>query len=103
MEGVAETVALGVAAEQFAEIIEGGPLGSAWAIAKLRKIRAGKESETEFPLKWATKDAHLALDANGARLPALKAIAAAWDQAVESGLGDHDVSAAYLGLKRSRA
>lgn len=111
MEGIAETIALGdslgVRAEQFAEIVEGGPLGPAWAIAKLRKIQAGKESETEFPLKWATKDVHLALDAfaRGGRtsLPALGAIATAWDEAVERGLGDDDLSAAYLGLTHSRA
>lgn len=111
MEGIAETIALadalGVPAERFAEIVEGGPLGPAWAIAKLRKIRAGKESETEFPLKWAAKDVHLALDAsargNSSSLPALAAIAAAWDGAVERGLGDDDLSAAYLGLSRSQA
>ena len=42
---------------------EGGPHGPAWAIAKLHKIRDGEESEAEFPLKWATKDTRLALDA----------------------------------------
>lgn len=109
MEGIAETVALsdslGVSTQRFAEIVEGGPLGPAWAIGKLRKIQAGKESETEFPLKWATKDTHLALDAlqrsNGTSLPALGAIASAWDRAVAAGFGDDDLSAAYLGLKQS--
>lgn len=106
MEGMAETIALadslGVPAERFAEIIEGGPLAPAWAIAKLRKIKAGKESDTEFPLQWATKDTHLALDAsNSTQLPALAAIASAWDRAVEGGLGNYDLSAAYLALKRS--
>ncbi len=110
MEGVAETVALadslGVPAERFAELIEGGPLAPAWALAKLRKITAGKESETEFPLRWATKDVYLALDAsqrsNGhTKLPGMEAIADAWYGGVKDGLGSYDLSAAYLALKRS--
>jgi 3-hydroxyisobutyrate dehydrogenase len=110
MEGVAETIALadslGVSPEHFAELIEGGPLAPAWALAKLRKIAAGKESDTEFPLQWATKDVYLALDAsarsNGrTRLPGMEAIADAWYGAVKDGLGEYDLSAAYLALKRS--
>jgi len=110
MEGLAETLAvadtLGIALQQFEKVIEGGPLAPAWAIAKINKIEAGKTHETEFPLKWADKDVHLALEAvkdtKPRSLPELETIARAWDRAIEQGLGDQDVSAAYLALQTTR-
>lgn len=104
MEALAETLAtadaLGITSQQLAQCIEGGPLAAPWAIAKLKKIENGATADTEFPLKWATKDVHLALEAvSGKRdLPALKVIAHVWDQATSS-FGDQDVSAAYLALQ----
>lgn len=110
MEGLAETLAvadtLGISLQQFEKVIEGSPLTPPWAIAKINKIEAGKMDETEFPLKWADKDVHLALEAvNDTKprsLPELESIARAWDRAIEQGLGDKDVSAAYLALQTAR-
>ncbi len=109
MEGLAETLVvadtLGISAQQFEKVIEGGPLAPPWALAKINKIEEGKTGEAEFPLKWADKDIHLALEAvsdtKPRTLPELETIARAWDRAVEQGLGDHDVSAAYLALQKA--
>jgi len=110
MEGLAETLtvadSLDISAQEFEQVIAGGPLAPAWAIAKLHKIEAGETKDTEFPLKWADKDVHLALDAvketKPRSLPELESIAEAWDRAVAQGLGDYDASAAYLALQTSR-
>ena len=71
-------------------------------IAKLQKIDAGATGETEFPLKWADKDVHLAIEAVKATrqrsLPVMETIATVWDRALQQGLGDRDVSAAYLAV-----
>jgi len=106
MEGLAETLAaadsLGISAQQLRDCLEGGPMGPPLVIAKLQKIDAGATGETEFPLKWADKDVHLAIEAvkstRQRSLPVLETIARVWDRALQQGLGDRDVSAAYLAV-----
>lgn len=106
MEGLAEALdaadTLDISPQQFQECIEGGPLAAPWAIQKLKKIEDGATTQTDFPLKWADKDVHLAIQAvketANRSLPALETIAQVWDRAVQQGLGDRDVSAAYLAL-----
>ena len=108
MEGVAEIVtlcgALSVDPARFGELVAGGPLVPAWALAKLRKIVDGDVTETEFPLRWAEKDLVLALSASAhasAALPILNEIAAVWSEAVAE-FGSDDLSAVYLALQRRK-
>jgi 3-hydroxyisobutyrate dehydrogenase len=106
MEGLAETLAAGdtldISAQEFENCIAGGPLAAPWALAKLKKIESDATADTEFPLKWATKDVRLAIDAvhdtAHQSLPALETIAKVWEHGVQQGLGDRDISAAYLAL-----
>jgi 3-hydroxyisobutyrate dehydrogenase len=106
MEGVAETLALGdslgLTPQQFEACITGSALAAPFAIAKIEKIISGATAHTEFPLKWATKDVRLALGArreNGhGTLPLLEGVANAWERAIGLGLGNADISAAYLAL-----
>ncbi|MDX6690551.1 MAG: 3-hydroxyisobutyrate dehydrogenase [Solirubrobacteraceae bacterium] len=98
-EGVAETIALtealGLDPRLFIAAIDGGPLGSQYAVTKARAALAG-ESAPGFALRLAFKDVGLALDAARERdleLPITEAISRRWQQAITDGHGDEDVSA----------
>ena len=100
VEGLAESVALaerlGVDPAAFLEIIDGGPLGPPYAKMK-GTMMIERSYEPSFPLALAAKDAGLALDAAaaaGLELPALRAIRAQLEKAVEQGHGDADMAAA---------
>jgi 3-hydroxyisobutyrate dehydrogenase len=100
VEGLAESVALaeglGVDPEAFLEIIDGGPLGPPYAKMK-GTMMIERSYEPSFSLALAAKDARLALDAadaSGLELPALRAIRAQLEKAVEQGHGDADMAAA---------
>ena len=100
VEGLAESVALaeglGVDPAGFLEIIDGGPIGPAYAKMK-GTMMIDRSYEPSFSLALAAKDARLALDAAGAsglELPALRAIRAQLERAVEQGHGDADMAAA---------
>ena len=100
VEGLAESVALaerlGVDPAAFLEIIDGGPLGPPYAKMK-GTMMIERSYEPSFPLALAAKDAGLALDAaaaSGLELPALRAIRAQLEKAVERGHGDADMAAA---------
>jgi 3-hydroxyisobutyrate dehydrogenase len=100
VEGLAESVALaeglGVDPAGFLEIIDGGPLGPAYAKMK-GTLMIERSYEPSFSLALAAKDARLALDAaeaSGLELPALRAIRAQLEKAVEQGHGDADMAAA---------
>ena len=103
IEGVAEALELasqlGIDDAQLAEAIEGGPLDAPIADAKLHKMARG-DFAPEFPLEWALKDVDLALDAADRTLPVLSALSRQWREAVDSGHGREDVSAARLALRR---
>ncbi len=103
-EGIAETALLAqsidVPLDDVAACLGSTALSAPWALAKLEKIER-KNFDPDFALALASKDLHLALDAaNGAhqRLPMVQAIGAQWDSALQAGLGDRDVVAAYLAL-----
>jgi 3-hydroxyisobutyrate dehydrogenase len=103
-EGIAEVAALarslGVALDDVSECIGSTALDAPWALAKLEKIERD-DFNPDFSLALASKDLHLALDeATRAkrRLPMVQAIAAQWDGALKTGLGDRDVVGAYLAL-----
>jgi 3-hydroxyisobutyrate dehydrogenase len=95
-EGVATSVALagrlGLETETVIEAVGGGPLVSPWQAAKLARIAAG-EFSAQFALSLALKDVHLALQAaDSDRFAALAGLAEEWQQAVDAGLGDQDLT-----------
>jgi 3-hydroxyisobutyrate dehydrogenase len=102
VEAVAEASAiadrLGVPYQAVLAAVEGGPLASTTALARLAKMEAGDHS-AQFPLEWALKDLDLVEAATGRdAVPVAAAIAERWRGLVAEGLGRLDVSAARIGL-----
>jgi 3-hydroxyisobutyrate dehydrogenase len=103
-EGIAEVAVLAqsldVSLSDVSACIGSTALDAPWALAKLDKIER-HAFDPDFSLALASKDLHLALDAaNRAhqRLPMTQSIATQWESALQAGLGDRDVSGAYLAL-----
>jgi 3-hydroxyisobutyrate dehydrogenase len=89
---------LGIQYSVLADVVTGGPLASAAAVAKLAKMASGDYS-ADFSLEWALKDLDLALAAAGPETtPVVMAIAERWRRLVANGSGRFDISAARLGL-----
>lgn len=106
MQGLAESAQMaeefGFTPDQFWDVLEGGPLAAPYAKAKLDAIKEGS-FEPQMQLAWALKDARLALDAaKKSELPGLKTIATQWQQAVEAGYGEKDLSVIYRYLQEKR-
>jgi 3-hydroxyisobutyrate dehydrogenase len=65
---------------------------SPWQAAKLQRIAEG-EFSAQFALSLALKDVRLALQAaDDGRLVTLACLADEWQQAVDEGLGDQDLT-----------
>ena len=95
-ESVATSLALarrlGLGTPTVMDALRAGPLMSSWQAAKLQRIADG-EFSAQFALSLALKDVRLALEAAGDdRLPALAALAAEWQVAVDRGLGGQDLT-----------
>jgi 3-hydroxyisobutyrate dehydrogenase len=95
-EAVANAAALagrlGLQGEQVIEALGGSPLVSPWQAAKLQRIAKGDFS-AQFALSLALKDVRLALQAAGDDgLAVLACLAEEWQQAVDEGLGDQDLT-----------
>jgi 3-hydroxyisobutyrate dehydrogenase len=95
-EGVATSVALagrlGLQTETVIQALGGSPLVSPWQAAKLARIATG-EFSAQFGLSLALKDVRLALQAaDDDRLVTLGCLAEEWQQAVDHGLGDQDLT-----------
>jgi 3-hydroxyisobutyrate dehydrogenase len=95
-EAVAASVALahrlGLTTGTVLDALGGAPLVSPWQTAKLQRITDGEYS-AQFALSLALKDVHLALQSAGdAPLPVLACLADEWQQAVDQGLGDQDLT-----------
>jgi hypothetical protein len=95
-EAVAASVALarrlGLDTGTVADALGGGPLVSTWQAAKLQRIAHG-EFSAQFSLSLALNDVHLALQAAGGdRFAALACLADEWQQAVDQGLGEQDLT-----------
>ena len=95
-EAVATSVALahllGVETATVVDTLGGGPLVSPWQAAKLQRIAHG-EFSAQFALSLALKDVHLALQAAGGdRFATLACLAGEWQQAVDQGLGEQDLT-----------
>ena len=103
-EAVAASVALarrlGLPAETVVDALDGSPIVSPWQAAKLHRIAVGDYS-AQFALSLALKDVHLALEAAGdGHLSALACLAGEWQQAVDSGLGDQDLTVVTRALEQ---
>jgi len=103
-EAAASSVALahrlGLDTETVMDALAGSPLVSAWQAAKLQRI-AEDDFSAQFALSLALNDVRLALQAAGDdRFAALACLADEWQQAVDQGLGDQDLTAVTLALQR---
>jgi 3-hydroxyisobutyrate dehydrogenase len=95
-EAAASSVALarrlGLDTETVLEVLAGSPLVSTWQGAKLQRI-AKDDFSVQFALSLALKDVRLALQAAGDhRFAALACLAEEWQQVVDQGLGDQDLT-----------
>jgi 3-hydroxyisobutyrate dehydrogenase len=103
-EAAASSVALarrlGLDTEKVMEALAGSPLVSAWQAAKLQRI-AKDDFSAQFALSLALEDVRLALQAAGDdRFAALACLADEWQQVVDEGLGDRDLTVVTLALQR---
>ena len=95
-EAVANAAALarrlGLQTETVIQALGGSPLVSPWQAAKLDRVAEG-EFSAQFGLSLALKDVRLALQAAGDDgLAVLACLAEEWQQAVDEGLGDQDLT-----------
>ena len=94
---------LGLDTETVVNAVGGGPLASTWQAAKLHRIADGDFS-AQFALSLALKDVRLALEAAGdERFAALAGLAVEWQQAVDQGLGDQDLTVVMRALEQREA
>jgi 3-hydroxyisobutyrate dehydrogenase len=103
-EAVAASVALarrlGLETETVVDALGGGPLVSPWQAAKLQRILKDDFSP-QFALSLALKDVRLALEAaDDDRFAALGCLAEEWQQVVDQGLGDQDLTVVTHALER---
>ncbi len=103
-EAVATSVALahllGVETGTVVDALGGGPLVSAWQAAKLQRIAHG-EFSAQFALSLALKDVYLALQAaDDDRFAVLACLAGEWQQAVDQGLGEQDLTVVTRALEQ---
>ena len=91
---------LGLEAETVVKALAGGPLVSPWQAAKLERI-VHNDFSVQFALALALKDVHLALEAAGDnRFRALASLADEWEQVVDLGLGDRDLTVVTWALEQ---
>jgi len=91
---------LGLETETVVNALSGGPLVSPWQAAKLQRIAQGDFS-AQFALSLALKDVRLALDAASAdRFRALACLADEWQEVVDLGLGDQDITVVTRALEQ---
>jgi len=103
-ESVASSMALarrlGLQTETVVNALDGSSLVSPWQTAKLQRI-VKDEYEPQFALALALKDVHLALQAaDDDRFAALASLADEWQQAVDDGLGDQDLTVMTRALEQ---
>ena len=98
---LAETVAfansIGVDPARFLETIEGGPLGLPYAQLKGNMMIA-EDFPTSFSARLARKDTGLVLDTaetHDLEMPIARAVAARFDEAIQAGHGEQDMTAIY--------
>jgi 3-hydroxyisobutyrate dehydrogenase len=101
VEMVVETLkfseALGLDPHLVVDVLAEAPIGSPYAVTKARSMLQGDYS-TNFALKYAIKDALLALDAAKSAdgdLALTASLISSWQRALDNGAGDLDLSAVY--------
>jgi 3-hydroxyisobutyrate dehydrogenase len=102
-ETFATAEALGVRPQLFLEAISGGPLDAGYARIKGQMMQQG-EFEPSFPLRLALKDARLierAASTHGFEPRIMKTIAEHFEQALDDGHGEQDMSAIYRAMTKS--
>lgn len=104
-EAVAASLALarrlGLETEKVVDALGGSTLVSPWQAAKLQRIAEGDYSP-QFALSLALKDVHLALQAADDGFAAFASLADEWQQAVDDGLGDQDLTVMTRALEQPR-
>jgi 3-hydroxyisobutyrate dehydrogenase len=90
---------LGIETERVVDALQGNPLVSVWQKAKLHRIAKG-EFSAQFALSLALKDVRLAQEAADGRLEAMACLADEWQEAVEQGLGDQDLTVVTRSLEQ---
>jgi 3-hydroxyisobutyrate dehydrogenase len=91
---------LGLEMETVMNALDGNPLVSPWQAAKLPRIAQGDFSD-QFGLALALKDVHLALEAaTDDRFQALAGLAKEWQEMVDFGLGDLDLTIVAWALEQ---
>lgn len=94
-ESVATSIAiahrLGIETQIVVDALHGSSLVSPWQSAKLNRI-ADNEFSPQFALSLALKDVRLALQAADDQFETLACLADEWQQAVDQGLGDQDLT-----------
>ena len=91
---------LGLETETVVNALSGGALVSPWQAAKLPRIAQGDFS-VQFALSLALKDVHLALEAASTdRLRSLACLAEEWQEVVDLGLGDRDLTVVAWALEQ---
>jgi 3-hydroxyisobutyrate dehydrogenase len=102
VEGIAESLtlakALGVAPEQFLDVVKGGAMDAPYVQLKGKAMLAG-DFTPSFGLDGAAKDAGLIVDAAraaGADLAVIEAVQQHFARALDAGHGDLDMAATYL-------
>jgi len=90
---------LGLETETVENALGGSPLVSPWQAAKLQRIAQGDFS-VQFALSLALKDVHLALEAAADdRFRALACLADEWQDVVDLGVGDRDLTVVAWALE----
>ena len=91
---------MGLETEQVIQALAGSPLVSPWQAAKLQRIATG-EFSAQFALALALKDVRLALQAaDDDRFTTFACLAEEWQQAVDEGLGDQDLTVVTRALEQ---
>ena len=103
-EAVAASAALarrlGLQTDTVVDALGGSPLVSPWQAAKLRRVASG-EFSAQFSLSLALKDVRLALQAAGdGPFAVLACLADEWQQAVDLGLGEQDLTAVTRAIEQ---
>ncbi|WP_158781496.1 NAD(P)-dependent oxidoreductase [Pantoea sp. BAV 3049] len=99
VQGLSESTRLakefGFSPEEFWNVLEGGPLAVPYVKGKLDMISGG-QYDPQMQLTWALKDVNLALAAAPeSELPGLTLISDVWQDAVDKGYGEKDLSVVY--------
>jgi 3-hydroxyisobutyrate dehydrogenase len=104
MQSLFETVRLaeefGFTVDDLWQALNEGPLKAPYVRTKLSMLQC-EDYTPQVQLRWALKDAQLALESlDMGQLPALNIISNVWQEAVEAGYGEQDVASVFRYLKQ---